>query len=160
MIGPGTRLFGVVMTDPRVEGHLARIYNALFGFNGLDAAYLTFLVKPLHLELTLAGFVKTAQAESIHLAPAHQDATGRWLKASGPVDTLVFRAGEVEGTLGHPESATWLEPDVVCARALREAERWFGRALQAPPDWLAVVHEKTFRPCQLTHDHLEVPPRV
>lgn len=151
MIGPTTRLFGLVMSDPRAEGHVARLYNALFGFNGLDAAYLTFLVKPAQLGFTLDGFKQTAQTEVLHLAPAHQAAAGQWLGAPGPVDTLWLR-GEPRGVLAHADATTWLDPEVVTARALKEAAEWFGHALEAPADWLAAVHESRFRPCKLTHD--------
>lgn len=160
MIAPGTRLFGLVMTDPRVEGHLTRLYNYLFGFNGLDAAYLSFMVKPQHLDLLLSGFKSTGQTELVQLAPAHQEGAGRWLQAPGPIDTLLLRGTTPEGTLEHADPASWLEVEVVCARALRDAEKWFGRALNAPPDWRDVVHETKFRPCKLTHDALEEPPRV
>jgi hypothetical protein len=152
MIGPGTRLFGLVMTDPRIEGHVTRLYNYLFGFNGLDAAALSFMVKPQHLDLTLEGFAKTRQTELIHFAPAHQDAAGRWSKSAGPIDTLILRDGGVEASLGHTDPTTWLEPDAICLRALRDSSSWFGGTLEAPPDWRDVVHETAFRPCKMTHD--------
>jgi hypothetical protein len=155
VIGPSTRLFGLVMTDPRAEGHVTRLFNYLFGVNGLDAAYLSFLVKPQQLEFTLTGFKTTGQAELIHLAPAHQEAAGRWLQAAGPVDTLVLRGGTVQGTLEHADPSTWLDIDAVCARALADGRRWFQRELIAPPDWRDVVHETKFRPCKMTHDDFE-----
>lgn len=160
MIGPGTRLFGLVMTDPRVEGHVTRLYNYLLGFNGLDAAYLSFLVKPPQLDFTLTGFKTTGQAELIHLAPAHQAAAGRWLQAAGPVDTLALRGGTAEGTLVDADPSAWLEVEVVCARALRDVERWFGQPGEVPPDWRDVVHETKFRPCKMTHDDFQEHHRV
>ncbi|MFZ5445266.1 MAG: hypothetical protein ACOZQL_35075 [Myxococcota bacterium] len=150
MIGPTTRLFGLAMSDP-AEGHVARLYNALFGFNGLDAAYLTFLVKPAQLAFTLTGFKTTGQTEVLHVAPAHQRAAGQWLGLDGAVDTLWLR-GEVRGALRHADAATWLAPEGVAARALAEAQVWFDRPLDAPADWLDVVRETRFRPCKLTHD--------
>jgi hypothetical protein len=85
------------------------------------------------------------------VVPAHQAAAARWLGQEGRVDRLVFRPTRA-GALVHPDAATWLQVDAVCARALADAERWFGRPLEAPPDWRDVVGEKTFRPCKLTHD--------
>jgi hypothetical protein len=151
MIAPSTRLFGLLMEDPRTDGHVARLYNYLFGFNGLDAAYLTFLLNAKQLDFTLTGFDATGQTSEVHVVPAHQAAAARWLGQEGRVDRLVFRPTRA-GALVHPDAATWLQVDAVCARALADAERWFGRPLEAPPDWRDVVGEKTFRPCKLTHD--------
>lgn len=158
MIGPGTKVMGLVMTDPRVEGHVTRLYNYLFGFNGLDAAYVSFLVRSQHLELTLNGIQSSGQTELLHLAPAHQAAAGRWAGVDGLIDTVRVRGEGPRATLGHADPATWLEPEVVCARALRDGEEWFGRALKPPPDWLDVVDETAFRPCKLTHDDFEGAP--
>lgn len=158
MIGPKTKVMGLVMTDPRAEGHVTRLYNYLFGFNGLDAAYVSFLVRSEHLELTLNGIRTSGQTELLHLAPAHQAAAARWARVDGLIDTVRVRGDGPRATLGHPDPATWLDPDVVCARALRDSEAWFGRALKAPPDWLDVVDETTFRPCKLTHDDFEGTP--
>lgn len=159
MIGPTTRLFGLVMTDPRVEGHVARLYNYLLGFNGLDAAYLTFALQPQVLERTLEGFLRAGQQEALHVAPAHQLAAGRWAGAAGPVDTLVLKGGLL-AALQDADAGTWLDADVVRARALRDGQRWFGRALEAPPDWRDVVVETAFRPCKLTRDDFEEHYRV
>jgi hypothetical protein len=159
MIGPTTRLFGLVMTDPRVEGHVARLYNYLLGFNGLDAAYLTFVLQPQVLERTLDGFARAGQQEALHVAPAHQLAAGRWAGAGGPVDTLVLKGG-LQASLEDADAATWLDADVVRARALRDGQRCFGRVLEAPPDWKDVVLETTFRPCKLTRDDFEEHYRV
>lgn len=150
MIAPSTRLFGLVMREPR-EAYVARIYNYVLGFNGLDAAYLTFLAKPAQLGFLLSGFKSTQQTEQLHVVPAHQPGAAQWLGVEGRIDTLVFRPTH-GGRLRHDDEKTWLDADHVAARALVDAREWFGDGVEAPDDLLAVLHETNFRPCKLTHD--------
>lgn len=153
MIGPTTRVFGVVAASPETDGHVARLYNYLFGFNGLDAAYVSFYVRPEVLERTLTGFSAAKNAEVLHVVPAHQESAAKWAGVSGSIDTLSFdpRRGELRDA--DPER--WLSTDAVCTRALQDAAKWFGREMKAPPDWQAVVGESAMRPCKLTHDDFE-----
>jgi hypothetical protein len=154
MIGPTTTLFGLVMSDPGADAHVARLYNYLLGFNGLDGAYLSYLVKPEHLHLTLTGFQKTARTTQVHLVPTHQHAAGHWAQHAGPVDTVRFLpVAAVQ--LRDPDFPSWLEPERVCLRAREDVATWFGRQPRLPDDWLAVVHETTLRPCKITHDDFE-----
>lgn len=155
MIGPTTRVFGVVAASPETDGHVARIYNALFGFNGLDAAYLSFYVRPDVLHFTLTGFSTTRDTEELHVVPAHQEGAAKWAGLSGAIDAISFDPQRGELRDGDPER--WLSTEAVCARALADAERWFGRTMEAPPDWQAVVTETTMRPCKLTHDDFPRP---
>lgn len=150
MIRPSTRLFGLVMSDPRVEGHVTRIYNYLLGFNGLDAAYLSFVLRPEALEVAMKGFVDTGRCEALHVAPVHQRGVARWLLRPEPVDTVSVVGGRAKAGLAEPDPAKWLDPDAVLARACADLERWFGITPHVPPDWRAVVTESAFRPCQLT----------
>jgi hypothetical protein len=135
---PSTRLFGLLMNDPRDEGHVTRLYNYLFGFNGLDAAYLSFVLKPEHVVAALDGFVKTRKAELLHVAPVHQQAVERWLKHA---DVGALRIESVS-----------LDPEAVLEQAVRELDACFGITTDVPSDWRDVLDEKTFRPCKLTHD--------
>lgn len=157
MIGPTTRVFGVVAIDAQAHGHVARLYNYLFGFNGLDAAYLSFFVRPEVLHFTLTGFATSGTAEVLHFVPPHQTAAGAWTQLGGrvhasadPIDTLSF--APIRGALAERDASRWLAPEAICARALSDARAWFSAPIAPPPDWLAVVGERTFRPCQLTHD--------
>jgi len=150
MIRPTTRLFGLVMSDPRVEGHVTRIYNYLFGFNGLDAAYLSFILRPEALEVAMKGFVDTGRCEALHVAPAHQRGVARWLLRPEPVDTLTVKGGRAQASLVEPDPAKWLDPDAVLARAFADIQSWFGITAHVPPDWRDVVTETALRPCQLT----------
>ncbi|MFO0594062.1 MAG: hypothetical protein U0228_02125 [Myxococcaceae bacterium] len=153
MIGPTTRVFGVVLSDSSREGHLARLYNYLFAFNHLDAAYVSYALKRDVVRATLDGFARTRPVEVLHVVPAFQALAGTWAAERGPIDTITF-APALKTSLGDA-SATWLAPDAVCARALRDVTAWFGRNVEAPPDWLAVVDEPALRPCKLTHDDFE-----
>lgn len=150
MIDPRTRLFGLLMSDPRIEGHVTRLYNCLMGVNGHNAAYLSFVVKPEHLTVTLEGFVRTAKTECVHVAPVHQQATGRWLRQA-PVDRVTFSAGQATGHDVSP-GLDWLDADAVVARARADLLEWFGSPPEVPADWRGVLTETSFRPCKLTHD--------
>lgn len=69
MIRPTTQVFGLLTADAG-DGWLARLYNALFGFNGLDAAYVVFLVQPPHVGLVLEGLLPGGRAHHVHVAPS------------------------------------------------------------------------------------------
>lgn len=88
MIGPTTRLLGLVTADAE-DGWLARLYNYLLGFNGHDAAYVLFVVRPDALDAVLSGFVRAGKFAQLHVAPSHWAAAARWAGASLPlVDVL------------------------------------------------------------------------
>lgn len=155
MIGPTTKVFGLVMSDPRSESHVARLYNYLLGFNGLDGAYLTFFLQPKHVDYTLTGFSVTRRTALVHVVPAHQAAAATWAGATAPVDTLDFSGPEQKAWLRDASDA-WLSPERVCARALEDVQGWFpGASLEQPRDWLDVVSETELRPCRITHDVFE-----
>jgi hypothetical protein len=156
VIEPSTRLFGLVTSDPRVEGHVARLYNALFGLNQLDAAYLTFLLRPEVLLRTLEGFKATAPCEVLDIAPVHQAAVGRWLALQAPVERLTLAKGQAEPGLLNGAGDHWLDPEAVLARATADLRAWFELEARVPDDWRAVLSETTFRPCQLTSASREV----
>lgn len=69
MIRPSTQVFGLVTAD-KGDGWLARLYNALFGFNGLDAAYVVFIVQPPHVGAVLDGLLRQQRAHHVHVAPS------------------------------------------------------------------------------------------
>ncbi len=101
MIGPTTRLFGLVTVDAD-DGWLARLYNYLFGFNSLDAAYGTFVVKPAALETLLDGLAARPKTELAHVAPSCWERAAAWTKQPGPVDTLSIAGGALTPSLAHP----------------------------------------------------------
>ena len=161
MIEPTTRLFGLLMSEPR-EAWIARLYNYLFGANGLDAAYLTFLVRPDAVARTLDGLTKGLTVERLHIAPGHWQAVTDWAR-TGPVDVLDLRRAGAAASSVHAELARRLRPDddLVSAwsdaelwttRAVREIEQAFGLHPAVPSDLASALSEATFRPCKLTHD--------
>lgn len=100
MIGPGTRVFGLVTADPE-DGWLAHLFNYLFGFNGLDAAYVNFLVRPDVLATTLTGLVRSGRTEAVHVAPSHWEAAAAWRGAGQLIDTIDIAAGAARPSFAH-----------------------------------------------------------
>lgn len=104
MIGPTTRVVGLVTADKGDEW-LVRLFNALYGFNGLDAAYLPFIVRPDVVGKLLDGFVETKKAEHLHVAPSLWAEVAAWAKAPrGLVDAVTPRDGGVDVDLVHPRA--------------------------------------------------------
>jgi hypothetical protein len=107
MIGPTTRVVGLV-TAEKGDEWLVHLHNALYGFNGLDAAYLPFVVRPDLAGRLLDGFLETNKAEHLHVAPSLWAEAARWAKAPlGLVDAVTPRAGHVDVDFAHPRA---LEP--------------------------------------------------
>ncbi len=93
MIRPTTRVFGLLTADTD-DGWLARLYNALFGFNGLDAAYVVFVVQPAHVAAVLDGLLAGKRAHHVHVAPSLWAAAATALKSSEPfVDAVDLASG-------------------------------------------------------------------
>lgn len=104
MIGPATRVVGLVTADKGDEW-LVRLFNALYGFNGLDAAYLPFIVRPDVVPALLDGFVTSKKAEALHVAPSLWEAAAAWAKApEGLVDAITFRDGRADVDFLHPHA--------------------------------------------------------
>lgn len=68
MIRPTTQVFGLLTADTE-DAWLAKLYNALFGFNGLDAAYVVFAIQPTHVGRVLEG-LRAGRAHHLHVAPS------------------------------------------------------------------------------------------
>lgn len=92
MIRPSTRVFGLV-TANQDDGWLARLYNALFGFNGLDAAYVVFVVQPPKVGAVLKGLLEQQRAHHVHVAPSLWAEAAKALDAKGPFVDVVDAAG-------------------------------------------------------------------
>jgi hypothetical protein len=69
VIRPSTQIFGL-LTAEADDGWLARLYNTLFGFNGLDAAYVVFAIQPPHVGQVLHGLLQGGRAHHVHVAPS------------------------------------------------------------------------------------------
>lgn len=148
MIGPSTRLFGLFGHDARAEGAVVRLTNYLFAHHGIDAALVAYTLPNPHVLTMLDGFRRTGRAERLWVVPAHQAAAGAWL-GGGPVDTLWFRDGVAAGAWAHRDPATWLDPDVILARALALVAE-LGAPPTPPVDWREVLTETTVRASPLT----------
>lgn len=106
MIGPTTRVVGLVTADKGDEW-LVNLFNALYGYNGLDAAYLPFIVRAEVVGKLLDGFVETKKAEHLHVAPSLWTEVGAWAKAPlGLVDAVTPKDGAVTAGLEHPHALT------------------------------------------------------
>lgn len=93
MIRPTTCVFGLATAD-REDGWLARLYNALFGFNGLDAAFVVFVVQPSHLPAVLDGLLTGRRAHHLHVAPSLWAPAAAALSAPTPfVDAVDLASG-------------------------------------------------------------------
>ncbi|MBL8919577.1 MAG: hypothetical protein JNJ54_11990 [Myxococcaceae bacterium] len=92
MIRPSTRVFGLV-TANQDDAWLARLYNALFGFNGLDAAYVVFVVQPPKVGAVLKGLLEQQRAHHVHVAPSLWAEAAKALDAEGPFVDVVDAAG-------------------------------------------------------------------
>lgn len=92
MIRPTTRVFGLV-TANQDDGWLARLYNALFGFNGLDAAYVVFVVQPPKVGAVLKGLLEQQRAHHVHVGPSLWAEAAKALGAPGPFVDVVDAAG-------------------------------------------------------------------
>lgn len=88
MIRPTTQVFGLLTADAD-DGWLARLYNALFGFNGLDAAFVVFIVQPPHVGRVLDGLLSGGRAHHVHVAPSLWSHAARAIGSALPfVDAL------------------------------------------------------------------------
>lgn len=110
MIAPTTRVFGLVTAEAE-DGWLARLYNYLYGFNGLDAAYVTFVVRAEALDAVLGGFVKGRKAEHLHVAPSHWAQAARWAKSAEPfVDAISITDAGVTTRFEHARRLAQFAP--------------------------------------------------
>lgn len=111
MIGPTTRVFGLVTAEAE-DGWLARLYNYLYGFNGLDAAYVTFVVRAEALDAVLTGFVKGRKAEHLHVAPSHWAQAARWAKSAEPFVDSITIGDEVTARFEHARRLVEFAPTI------------------------------------------------
>ncbi|MBL8934259.1 MAG: hypothetical protein JNM69_06890 [Archangium sp.] len=96
MIRPTTQVFGLLTADAD-DGWLARLYNALFGFNGLDAAYVVFMVQPPHVGRVLDGLLSGGRAHHVHVGPSLWRPAARAIGSSLPfVDAVNGRGARFE----------------------------------------------------------------
>jgi len=109
MIRPSTRVVGLVTAD-QGDDWLVRLFNTLYGFNGLDAAFMPFVVKPTVVGTLLDGFVTTKKTEHVYVAPSLWAEAAAWAKAPlGLVDAMTIRDGGADVDFGHPRAlAPWL----------------------------------------------------
>lgn len=91
MIRPSTRVFGVLTTDP-ADGWLPRLYNTLFGFNGLDAAAIIFIVQPERVADVVRGLLQ-GRAHHLHLAPPLWRAAAEAVGGGLPLVDAIDEAG-------------------------------------------------------------------
>lgn len=104
MIGPATRVVGLVTADKGDEW-LVRLFNALYGFNGLDAAYMPFIVRSDVVPTLLDGFRTTRKAEALHVAPSLWEAAAAWAKAEGGlVDAITWQGDAAVTDFRHPHT--------------------------------------------------------
>jgi hypothetical protein len=136
MIRPGTRVVGLVTADAGDEW-LVRLFNALYGFNGLDAAFMPFVVRPAVVGKLLDGFVTSKKAEHLYIAPSLWAEAAAWAKSPlGLVDAVTPREGGADVDFGHPRAlAPLLEQHL--APGARVA--WLGDERVAAP-CLAPLH--------------------
>lgn len=105
MIRPSTRVVGLITADAGDEW-LVRLFNALYGFNGLDAAYMPFIVRADVVGKLLDGFVESKKAEALHVAPSLWADAASWAKSPlGLVDALTpLGTGAVSCHFLHPQT--------------------------------------------------------
>ncbi|MEW5740135.1 MAG: hypothetical protein AB1938_14485 [Myxococcota bacterium] len=105
MIRPSTRVLGLITADAGDEW-LVRLFNALYGFNGLDAAYMPFIVRADVLGKLLDGFVETRKAEALHVGPSLWADAAAWAKSPlGLVDAITpLGTGAVSCRFLHPQT--------------------------------------------------------
>ncbi len=115
MIRPTTQVFGLLTADAD-DGWLARLYNALFGFNGLDAAFVVFMVQPPHVGRVLDGLLSAGRAHHVHVAPSLWRAAARAVGSTLPfVDALDSSGARFEHarrlvSFAAPQTPTLFEP--------------------------------------------------
>jgi len=68
VIRPSTTVFGLLTSDPN-DGWITKLYNTLFGFNGLDAASIAFIVQPARVADVVRGLLG-GRAHHLHVAPS------------------------------------------------------------------------------------------
>ncbi|MBI4819427.1 MAG: hypothetical protein HY791_24360 [Deltaproteobacteria bacterium] len=152
MISKSTRLFGLIHDDPN-DVWIPKLYNYVLGYNGLDAAYLSFLARADTFTRIVEGISRNGTTEWVHVTEALSSRASAFARSgTAKVDRLDFGPDGVRAT------HSGLAGDLVgvSERARRELSAAFGTELEWPSDVARAVSEPSYRPCKLTHDDFGV----